>query len=52
MYESHPSKKTLSKNHKTFLNYLFRVEQPFMINEFEQKIHTFYKHRAKSFETG
>jgi len=52
MYESHPSKKTLSKNHKTFLNYLFKVEESFFLDEFEKKVHSFYKHRSKSFETG
>ncbi len=31
---------------------MFRVDKSFMINEFEQKIHSFYKYRAKTFESG
>lgn len=34
------------------INNLFKVDKQFFINEFEQKIHTFYKNKSKSFESG
>jgi len=47
--ESQPIKKITNKNTKSILNHLFKVENTFMVNEFEQKIHTFYKQKSKSF---
>jgi hypothetical protein len=34
------------------LNYMFKVDKSFMVHELEQKIHSFYKQRSKSFESG
>ncbi len=50
--EIHTLKKVNNKTAKSLLTSMFRVEKDFIINEFEQKVHTFYKKNAKSFESG
>ena len=50
--EIHPLKKVSNKGAKSLLTSMFRVEKDFIVNEFEQKVHTFYKKNAKSFESG
>ncbi len=50
--EIQPTKKINSKSTKSMITNLFRVEREFQVNEFEQKVHTFYKKNAKSFESG
>lgn len=50
--ETSSARKMNNKNTKALLNSLFRVEKDFIVNEFEQKVHSFYKKNAKSFESG
>jgi hypothetical protein len=49
VYEVHCHKKINNKSHKAMLNHLFIVNDNFIIQEFEQKLHKFYKSKSKSF---
>lgn len=50
--ESGTIKKINGKGMRMIVNHLFKVEESFMINQFEQKVHAFYKNKSKSFESG
>ena len=45
-------KKVNNRTTKSLMTNMFRVEKDFIVNEFEQKVHTFYKKNAKSFDSG
>lgn len=47
--ESGTIKKVNGKGMRLMVNHLFKVEKSFFTDDFEQKVHSFYKNKSKSF---